>query len=253
MATSQLTSPLGANAFARCSESFLEQLDAHDLEALELELAEAIDREVAGVQASELEQQNAIDTRCAEEPLLWAQNYTQTENPHYLEQGLPFRGPFPVKPYFVPLFEEFKKAKRLLVPKSREMMTSWCAMVWAAARAQWHQALVVVQAQKEDKVQELIGYAECLYRNQVAWMKARHPLKGKATLSEISWASGGRIIGIPKGIHQIRTFHPTIAIFDEAAFLEEFGECWNTTLPVARQMIAISSAGPGTFATMCAR
>jgi hypothetical protein len=54
---------------------------------------------------------------------------TQTENPQYEEQGLPFKSPFPKKSYFVPLFAEFlAKPKLLYIPKSRTMMTSWAAM-----------------------------------------------------------------------------------------------------------------------------
>src|SRR6266446_5590794 len=73
--------------------------------------------------------------RCRRDPLYWAQNWTQTENPHYLQQGLEFRAHFPKKDYFRPLFDALKCETRLFVPKSREMMTSWCAMVYATHAA----------------------------------------------------------------------------------------------------------------------
>jgi hypothetical protein len=132
------------------------------------------------------------------------------------------------------------------------MLTSWCAVIWGVHQAQWWQAEVVVQCQGEDKATKLLGYAECLYRNQPEWMRARHSLKGRNTL-ELSWDAGGKIVGVPKGVHQIRSYHPTIVIFDECAFLEEFEACWNTAHPVAKQMIGVSSAGPGRFADMCTR
>jgi len=192
------------------------------------------------------------DARCAESPLYWAQNWTATENPHYAQQGLEFRGKFPKKSYFQHVFDAFSNYPRLLIPKSREMLTSWCAVIYGTHHAQWLKSEVVIQCQGEEKATRLISYAECLYRNQPEWLKARHPLKSQNT-TELGWADGGRIVGIPKGVHQIRSYHPTIVIFDECAFLEEFAACWNTAHPVAKQMIGVSSAGPGPFADMCAR
>src|SRR5215469_3008266 len=83
------------------------------------------------------------DARCADDPLYWAQNHTATENPKWVEEGLPFVAPFPRKSYFVPVFEEFEHSKHLFIPKSREMLLSWCAAVWATSRAQWHKGEVV--------------------------------------------------------------------------------------------------------------
>jgi len=132
------------------------------------------------------------------------------------------------------------------------MLTSWCVVLYATHQAQWHQAQVIIQTEKEDKAFELIGYAECLHRNQADFLKKRHPLKSQ-TSGHLQWESGGEIFGIPKGVHQIRMFHPTICIFDEAAFLPEFQQCYDTALPVAGQIIAISSAGPGFFGDQCSQ
>jgi hypothetical protein len=192
------------------------------------------------------------DERCRRNPLYWAQTWTLTENPKYKEQGREFRAPFPSKSYFVPLFAEFKSTKHLFVPKTREMLTSWCVIAYATHLAQYFKAEVIVQADKEDKASELVGgYSECLYRNQPDWLRARHPLKAPATNLQIEWADGGRIFGIPKGVNQMRMFHPTLYIMDEAAFLPEAEQCFNVAQPVAGQIIAISSAGPGWFADQC--
>jgi len=131
------------------------------------------------------------------------------------------------------------------------MMTSWCAMVWAAHQAQWFRAEVIVQTDSEAKAQELVGYGECLYRNQPEWLKAFHPLKQAASSLLIEWKSGGRIFGIPKGENKIRLYHPTIYIMDEAAFLPEAQQCYDAAHPVAGQIIGISSAGPGWFGDQC--
>lgn len=131
------------------------------------------------------------------------------------------------------------------------MLTSWSVVVYATHQAQWFKAEVVIQTDSEDKAKELLGYSECLYRNQVDGLKALHPLKDPATSLAIEWANGGRVFGIPHGQHKIRMFHPTIVIFDEAAFLPDFEACYNVALPVAKKIIAVSSAGPGSFADQC--
>lgn len=141
----------------------------------------------------------------------------------------------------------------IFIPKTREMVTSWSVMVYAAHRAQWHKAEVIVQTDSEEKATELVGYAECLYRHQAGWLKALHPLKGGPSQLSLEWASGGRVHGIPKGVNKIRLFHPTIYIMDEAAFLPEAEQCYNAAQPVAKQIIAISSAGPGWFGDECSQ
>lgn len=124
-------------------------------------------------------------------------------------------------------------------------------MGYACHVAQWQKAEVIVQTDKEDKASELIGYADCLYRNQPDWLKAMHKLKGQSSTLSIEWADGGRIFGIPKGVNQMRLYHPTIYVMDEAAFLPEAQQCFDTAQPVAAQIIAISSAGPGWFGDEC--
>jgi hypothetical protein len=141
----------------------------------------------------------------------------------------------------------------LFIPKTREMITSWAVMVHAAHRAQWFKAEVVVQTDSEDKAKQLVDYAACLYRNQADFLKARHPITREPSALEIQWKDGGRVFGIPKGENKIRMFHPTIYIIDEAAFLPEAEQCYNAALPVAKQIVAISSAGPGWFADQCSR
>src|SRR6185369_2800820 len=85
----------------------------------------------------ESEAYDQLDQRCEQDPLYWVQKCTLTENPQYLEQGLPFKAHFPRKSYFRPLFSAFLTAPRLFVPKTREMLTSWCVMVFCTNRAQW--------------------------------------------------------------------------------------------------------------------
>jgi hypothetical protein len=191
------------------------------------------------------------DERCKRDPLYWAQNWTKTENPHYEYQGRDYCDHFPKKSYFQPLFKAFASESRLFIPKTREMLTSWSVMVWATHQAQWRKAEVIVQTDSEEKAKQLVGYAETLYRNQAPWLKSLHALAAEPSQLAMEWKTGGLVFGIPKGEHKIRMFHPTIYIMDEAAFLPEAEQCYNAAQPVARQIIAISSAGPGWFGDEC--
>ena len=170
--------------------------------------------------------------------------------------GVPFRAPLPKKKYFEILFREFKECQKnntpLFVPKSRDMVTSWSGMIWATHQAQWMGAFTVVQTMKEEKAKQLVDYASCLYRNQPAWLKARYPLKNESA-HELEWVAGGRIMGVPQGQHQIRTYKPTIYIMDEAAFLVEAEQCYSAVKASSSyvQIIAISSAAPSWFGMQC--
>lgn len=244
-------SPLDASAFANLSPGWLEKLEAEDLEALELELQDSLDAQIGRESAREAESQARIDGKCQASALLWLQNYTATENPKHKEQGLPYKAPFPRKSYFTPLFEMFASESRLFVPKTREMLTSWCVMGDSTHRAQWERWFVVVQTDAEKKAEELISYVRILYENQPEWMRKLHPLRGEISRTKIEWESGGRVLAIPAGVNKIRLYHPTRYVMDEAAFLPEAESCFNAAQPVAQQIIAISSAGPGWFGDQC--
>src|SRR5690349_7490047 len=118
---------------AICSPGWLESLKSEELAALELELEDLVSKQGGQEEKSRTE----IEKQCQESSLFWLQNYTATENPKHKEQGLAYRAPFPRKSYFNPLFQAFNAQSRLFVPKTREMLTSWCVMGDSAHKAQW--------------------------------------------------------------------------------------------------------------------
>ncbi len=67
----------------------------------------------------------------------------------------------------------------------------------------------------------------------------------------MSWKNGSCIQGIPKGPDQIRQYHPTIFIVDEAAYLDGFKASYDAADPVCPKIIAVSSAGPSWFGEIC--
>jgi len=164
-------------------------------------------------------------------------------------------------PYLPWVFSRFLEAKRLFLEKSRDMMATWCAIGYAAWSCQFFsKTRVIVQTQKEEKVFDLIkgkdapGYARTLYERQPVWLQQRHPLSRPMELQsqgEITWANGSVLMGVPKGADQIRQYHPTLVIFDEAAHLDEFQPAYGNADLVASQVIAVSSAGPSWFGDVC--
>lgn len=197
-------------------------------------------------------------------PLYWLWNFTKTFDEHWTSkgQGSPY-APFPKLPYMPWLLAEMCTAPILFIPKSRQMMVSWAAVGYAVWRCQQNaRTRVIVQSQKLEKAQELVkgteppGYARTLYEHQPEWLKRHFPLADKIEnmpADKLIWANGSAIQGVGAGAGQIRTYHPTLVIFDEMAFMDEAEGSFGAALPVAQQMIAVSSAGPGFFAEVCSR
>jgi len=239
MATSSLCSRLSEVALER-----LEQLDEEELRAL--------------TDAVLVERYDAIDARCSQKvaseqagPLYWLQNHTKTVDDHALEKGTPAQMPFPQKSYFVPLMDCLLNKRRILIPKSREMISSWTICGYITWLAQWYGPLTgVIQTVKEEKAKELIRYCTILAESQDAELLRRHPLASRTEL-KLEWASGSRIFGIPGGEDQIRMYHPHVVVFDEVAAMVDAEQCWNAAEPVSSQMIGVSTARPGWFAEAC--
>jgi hypothetical protein len=197
-------------------------------------------------------------------PLWWMQECTKSYDEKWKAHG--FDGPyqlFPKLPYLPWLFHNLQTEERLLIPKSREMLVSWCVIgygVWLCETRS--RTRVIVQTQKEGKAIDLIrgagvpGYGRTLYEQQSERLKQEFPLT-KAMEDQpsdaISWANGSILQGVPSGADQVRLYHPTVIIWDEAAHLEDSEGSWAAGQPVAQQMIAVSSVAPGAFWDWCRR
>jgi hypothetical protein len=218
------------------------------------------------------EQYDRIDARCAlanldekgwartdSGPLYWLQNHTKTIDDHAVAKGTPSKAPFPRKSYFQVLMAELlhpvmnpsTDCYTTLFPKSRELMTSWTICGYLSWLCQYRPGTTgVVQTLKETKAAELIRYVSVLQENQEPLLQERHRVSRSVAL-EIEWENGSRLFGIPGGEHQIRMFHPFVAVFDEMAFMEDAEACFNAVRPVAKQIVGVSSAHPGWMADQC--
>lgn len=210
------------------------------------------ERAKAGRTLAIQEEQKQVQEMIAD-PLVWMQKYTETKDNHWREHGAesPYRG-FPDYPYLRAQMDGLIRCPFAFIAKSRNMMLSWlCVGYFAHAVMTTPGIEVLFQSQKEDKAFELVDYAKTLYDRQRPELKRAFPLtkqlKDMAD-GELVFASGSRIIAIPGGADQIRSYHPWGLLMDEAAFMPEAGDCYNNALPVCKRIIVLSSAGPGWFA-----
>lgn len=223
-----------------------------------LQQAEA-DREAARIEAERAATEQAQREREEEErvqqmmadPLTWLRTGTKTKDSHWQEHGAdsPYR-PFPDWPYFDVLYEDFRGNSPYVVEKSRDLMVSWLFVgIFTHAAMTTEGIEVLFQSQKQEKADELIEYAKILYEQSDEAIKKAYPLERQVqSSSEIKFANGSRIIAIPGGRDQIRSYHPWGLLMDEAAFMPEGGEAFDNALSVCKKVVAVSSAGPGWFA-----
>ncbi|PYP87270.1 MAG: hypothetical protein DMG65_17455 [Candidatus Angelobacter sp. Gp1-AA117] len=185
------------------------------------------------------------------DPLIWLQMHTKTKDSHWREAGAqsPYR-PFPDKPYLRPIIDMFQQAPVLFIEKSRDMMVSWLGVGLFTHAAMTNPGIeVLFQSQKEEKAFELVEYAKTLYHQQDEVLRRAFPLKSRIQAQgSLEFAHGSRIIGIPGGGDQIRSYHPWGLFQDEAAFMPEAGDAYDNAVPVCKKIIVVSSAGPGWFA-----
>lgn len=170
---------------------------------------------------------------------------------------------FPAKPYIPYLFNLFqaKMQSIFFVAKSRQIMLTWLCCVYALwlAKAIPHR-LIFLQSKKEEDAANLVFSGGRTGKN---WDTARISFIEKhlpwwlqdegieSAYGKLLFPNGSKIVGIPEGADQIRSYTPSLVISDEACFQPEFNAAYTAMLPIAKQggmLVAISSANPGAFA-----
>ena len=205
--------------------------------------------------------EKAVDEMCRRNPLYWLQNRTKTRDDHWREKGTEPYARWPDKPFWPWLFGLLRSERRLFIPKSREMGLSWAVMADSVHLAQFNtNTHIIVQSERESKSIDLVtgkgipGYARVLWEQQDECLKEMHPLTkpiDEMPGNLLTWQNGSSIRGVPSGADQIRQYHPARFIMDEAAFLTEAAASYDAAEAVATQILVISSASPGWFASVC--
>lgn len=189
-----------------------------------------------------------------QDPFTWVTRHTKTYNEHWVEEGRPSPyESFPQHEYLMHVFDLMELERIVFVEKSRDMMLSWACVAYLTHRAMTTRSCgILFQAQKEDKVIQLIKYARHLWRNSDARIREAFPLSRRLERQsdyELEFANRSYIVGIPGGADQIRSYHPWGYLNDESSFQPEAGECYNEALAAVKgKIIFNSSAGTGWYA-----
>lgn len=144
------------------------------------------------------------------------------------------------------------------VEKSRQLMVTWlmCAYFLWRARARPYQ-LLLVQSKREDDAAMLVFTKEPQVA-RISFLEYSLPkelqivdFSGRSgSYCHLHFPNGSHIWGIPEGGDIIRSNTPSALFDDEAAFQPNFAAAYTATLPAIKgggQLIAVSSAEPGTF------
>lgn len=164
----------------------------------------------------------------------------------------PFK-PFPKKAYFNDLAAAWAAESVLMIEKSRTMMATWFAAGMTVHSMMTVPATrVIYMAIDEDRSLKMLNYAWTLWENQDAALKQIWPLdrpREKQAYNVLEFKNQSSAIALPgKDVDKIRSEHPSIVIFDEAAFIERFSRALDNALATrALKVVAITSAEPGEF------
>jgi hypothetical protein len=183
----------------------------------------------------------------------WLKNYTETSNPHWMEEGRPRPNePFPDKPYFEPTLDYIENHRITVIEKSRDMMISWviCGFITKNAMTVPERE-IVMQTMESSKAEQLVEYCKTLYKRQPDWLRDAFPVPKSVDYQGsmyLEFSNGSVIHGIPGGAGAIRSYHPWCYFSDETAFQPDAGECYAEALSAAVKLILNSSAAPGWMA-----
>lgn len=185
--------------------------------------------------------------------LCWMQHHTRTRDDQDPNQSYK---PFPKRDYLRALHKIWIAEPFLFIEKSRTMMCSW----WGAAETlhygMTHQpSTTVYWAQDQDRAIALLDYAKVLYEQQDAILKSIFPLArplDRQSFDRLELKDGGVFIALPgKDPDKIRSLHPSQLLIDEACFIENGGEAFDTAISSrVPKVLVISSAAPSWFRRM---
>lgn len=206
-------------------------------------------------ETSDLETQRRV-REATMTPWRWLSQNTKTFNPHWQEEGCsgPFE-PFPNKPYFEPVLDVIHGQKISFWEKSRDLMITWSIVGYFTWQAMLVPAReVLFQTLERTKMEEMVGYAKCLYDNQPMWLRDAFPLvkpSDRQASDVLEFKHGGKILGLPGGAETIRSYHPWGYFNDESSFQPDVVNCLSNALGTGAQKLVLnSSAGIGGFSDL---
>lgn len=173
---------------------------------------------------------------------------------------LPAIRPFTVLSYMPAIIEAWQTAQYFAIEKSRDMMATWLFVAlytWDAMFNVGRQH--ILQSEDAFKTLELVQRAYLIHDETPSFLKdAIGPAnfsKGTTKAGELYFTKvKSEILGLPQGADQIRQWHPTGVLSDEAAFQQEAGATFAAIKPailMGGRYTAISSANRSWFELVC--
>jgi|TARA_R110000751_G_scaffold1894_10_gene6972 hypothetical protein len=161
--------------------------------------------------------------------------------------------PFPDKPYLRKIIEVIHESDRLFIPKSRQIMMSWVAVLYSLWLCLFHpHQAVFIQSKKEEDAAALVfdkkmenARMSFVYHHLPDWLKEMVPVD--TSYAKMRFGNGSIAHGIPEGAHIIRSRTASLVVSDECAFQPEFEEAYTAAVPMAKKIVGLSSACGGTF------
>jgi len=167
--------------------------------------------------------------------------------------------PFRLWPAQRALLADVEHERLLLILKARQLGISWLVCAAALWRCLYQPGRVVLAFSKgQDEANELLRRISVMYARLPPDLRAALPAVTKENTEEIAWANGSRIKSMPATRSAGRTFTASLAILDEAAFMNYATELYTAmkpTIDAGGQLIVLSTANgrANLFADLCAR
>lgn len=193
-----------------------------------------------------------LKEKCRRDPIFWLFEYGKTWDEHDKENPIK---PFPRKDYIAVIVNEWQKSSILHIAKSRQMTVSWAAVAMLLHEAQFYPyRFQAVFSKKEEDAHSLIERAKFIYSNQPKWLQNLCPLDRKLRdmpFGHLFFENGSKMKGLAQGKDQIRSYVPSTALIDEAAFQDKLEETYGACVPCCERIVTISSANSGFFQKLC--
>jgi hypothetical protein len=140
--------------------------------------------------------------------------------------------PFALWPAQRDLLGAIEAESRLLILKARQLGISWLVCAYALWLCLYRPGRVVLAFSKgQAEANELLRRVSVMYARLPDDVRAALPALVRENTEEMAWANGSRIKSMPATRSAGRTFTASLAIMDEAAFMQWAAELYTALKP----------------------
>lgn len=167
--------------------------------------------------------------------------------------------PFHLWPAQRDLLADIGGERLLLILKARQLGISWLVCAYALWLCLYRPGRVVLAFSKgQDEANELTRRMTVMYERLPADLRRTLPALIKANTEEIAWSNGSRVKSMPATPSAGRAFTASLAIMDEAAFMQWADRLYTAMKPTidgGGQLIVLSTANgrSNVFYDLCVR